>query len=234
MLNSATVQPKHVIDLGSIDTLVLAGGGNRCWWQAGLISALTNKGWKLPPNIVATSAGAGIAAAFLTTGVEYALAACKKLYAENNQIFHLKALAQLKLKFAHQQIYPAWLDSFMGDAEYAALQLTKNRLLVAVTHPAPWLGLTGSLILGSIAYLLDKNIAHSIHPTIPRHWSLSQTFYKLNDCQTAKEARLLLAASAAAAPFMKAQKVAGRWGLDGGYTDNAPFHGIALADDVVL
>lgn len=217
-----TIQHSNGFNLAAVDTLILAGGGNRCWWQAGVISALTSKGWPLPPNIVATSAGAAIATALLTTGTATALATCKQLYAENDRLFHWKALAQLKLKFAHQHIYPAWLNAFMGDDDFAALKRAKSKLTVAVTQPAHWLGLTGSLIAGSIAYLLDKKIAHSIHPNIPRYLGLRQAFYSLNDCQSAQEARVLLAASAAAAPFMKAQKIGGHWCLDGGYTDNAP------------
>ena len=210
------------IDLSEIDTLVLAGGGNRCWWQAGLIQALTHRGWMLPPNITATSAGAGIAASLLTNRTEAALNACKLLYGSNTQLFDWKAVARLKLKFAHQHIYPAWLKSLMGDGDYSALQNAKSQLQIAVTLPGRLLGLTGSLVAGSIAYMLDKKIAHSIHPKLPRYLGLRQKFFNLNECDSAHEARELLAAAAAAAPFMKAQKIDGHWGMDGGYTDNAP------------
>lgn len=70
-----TFQPLKNIDLNAIDTLVLAGGGNRCWWQAGLIQTLTHRGWALPSRIIATSAGAAIATSFLTNKTEAALAA---------------------------------------------------------------------------------------------------------------------------------------------------------------
>lgn len=217
-----TFQALKKIDLNAIDRLVLAGGGNRCWWQAGLIQNLTKRGWTLPTKIIATSAGAAIATSFLTNKTEAALAACKQLYADNAQLFDWKALLRLKVKFAHQHIYPAWISSLMSDTDFPVLQQTKSRLSVAITQPARFLGLGGSLIAGSVAYLLDKKIAHSIHPKIPGYLGLRQAFFNLNDCTSAPEARDLLAAAAAAAPFMKAQKVNGRWGMDGGYTDNAP------------
>lgn len=210
------------VDLGSIDTLIMAGGGNRCWWQAGLVQALMQRGWTLPRNITATSAGAAIATSLLTGTTETALVACKKLYSANAQLFDWNALMRLKVKFAHQHIYPAWLNSLIGDGDYTTLQQSKSQLNVAVTQPARWLGLTGSLVTGSVAYLLDKKIAHSIHPKLPRYLGLRQAFFSLNECTTAHEARNLLAAAAAAGPFMKAQKVAERWALDGGYIDNAP------------
>jgi predicted acylesterase/phospholipase RssA len=215
-------QPLMAVDLGNIDTLVMAGGGNRCWWQAGLVQALIQRGWALPQNITATSAGAAIATSLMAGTTEAALVACKKLYAANAQLFDWNALIGLKVKFAHQHIYPAWLYSLLGDGDYAALQQSQSRLSVAVTQPAPWLGLTGSLITGSVAYLLDKKIAHSIHPKFPRYLGLRQAFFSLKECGSAQEARHLLAAAAAAGPFMKAQKVGERWALDGGYIDNAP------------
>ena len=144
-------QPLMSVDLGAIDTLVLAGGGNRCWWQAGLIQELIQRGWSLPRNITATSAGAAIAASLMAGTTEAALVACKKLYSANAQLFDWKALIHLKVKFAHQHIYPAWLHSLLGDSDYAALQQAQSRLSVAVTQPARWLGLTGSLITGSVA-----------------------------------------------------------------------------------
>ena len=180
------------------------------------------RGWSLPRNITATSAGAAIATSLLTGTTESALVACKKLYSANAQLFDWRALMRLKVKFAHQHIYPAWLNSLMGDGDYHALQQSKSQLNVAVTQPARWLGLTGSLITGSVAYLLDKKIAHSIHPKLPSYLGLRQAFFSLNECGNAHEARNLLAAAAAAGPFMKAQKVGERWALDGGYIDNAP------------
>jgi predicted acylesterase/phospholipase RssA len=70
--------------------------------------------------------------------------------------------------------------------------------------------------------MLDKKISHSIHPKFPRYLGLRQAFFSLKVCGSAQEARHLLAAAAAAGPFMKAQKVGERWALDGGYIDNAP------------
>jgi predicted patatin/cPLA2 family phospholipase len=215
-------KPISNINLNYIDTLVLAGGGNRCWWQAGLVQQLTSQGWALPSKLIATSAGAAIATALLTNRTEAAFAGCKKLYEANAQIFDWKALTRLKVKFAQQHIYPSWIESLMRDNDYLTLIETKRQLTVALTQPARFLGLSGSLIAGSIAYLLDKKIAHSIHPKIPKYLGLRQAFVNLTDCQTAQEARVLLSAAAAAAPFMKAQKVNGQWGMDGGYTDNAP------------
>lgn len=210
------------LQLDSINTLVFAGGGNRCWWQAGAITRLLESGWTLPPVLIGTSAGAAIATSLLTCSARDALASCKRLYERNDQLFNWRSLGRLQLKFAHQHIYPTWVESFTSDDHFDRLRSTRSELIVAITRPARFLGLAGSLVAGSIAYLVDKKIANSIHPRLPRYLGLQQEFLKLNSVVNGQAARVLLQAVAAAAPFMLAQRVNGEWGFDGGYADNAP------------
>lgn len=208
--------------LEKIETLVFAGGGNRCWWQAGVMSHLLDRGWRLPATLIGTSAGAAIATSLLTCSARDALIACKRLYGQNNQLFDWRSLAQLKLKFAHQHIYPAWIESFTSDLHLERLRAAPSDLIVAITRPARALGLAGSLLVGSFAYLLDKKLAHSIHPRLPRYLGLRQEFLSLKAAADGQSARTLLQAVAAAAPFMLAQRIGSEWGFDGGYADNAP------------
>ena len=214
--------PLTHLDLIRIHTLAFAGGGNRCWWQGGLMEHLLSQGWTLPRQLVGTSAGAAVAAACLSAGPMAAFEACRQLYANNHQLWDWPGLGRFKLSFAHQQIYPAWLSSFVNEAHFDAIRRSGSELLVAVTHPARWLGLRGSVAAASLAYVLDKKWLHSIHPRLPRFMGLKQGFYKLGQCASAAEAVQLLQGAGAALPFMPSQRMAGRWLLDGGYTDNAP------------
>ena len=213
---------KKQLNLENVETLIFAGGGNRCWWQAGVMTHLLDSGWKLPPVMVGTSAGAAIATSLLTSTARDALASCKRLYERNGQLLDWRSIAQLKLKFAHQHIYPAWVESFASDHHFDRLRSASSDLIVAITRPARFLGLAGSLVAGSIAYIADKKIAHSIHPRLPRYLGLRQEFLNLKSAVNGQAARVLLQAVAAAAPFMLAQRVNGQWGFDGGYADNAP------------
>jgi len=208
--------------LQRFETLVFAGGGNRCWWQAGLISELQARGWFLPRLLVGTSAGAAVAAASLTQTLDKAFAECQRLYRGNRRLWEWPRLARLELAFAHQRIYPDWLRGFITDEAMAHLKQSGRDLLVAVTRPAPWLGLRASVLAGSVAYLLDKKVAHSIHPRLPAWLGLRQAFLSLQASAHAAAACDLLAAAGAAPPFMKARRLLGQWALDGGYVDNAP------------
>ncbi|WP_046970818.1 patatin-like phospholipase family protein [Dyella japonica] len=210
------------LDFSTMGTLVLAGGGNRCWWQSGALRHLMERGLRLPAQLVGTSAGAAVAASFLAEGADTALHTCLKLYASNPRIFDWSALPKLKLKFAHQHVYPAWVDAFLNEATFDTLRHSSSRLVVALTRPARFLGMRGSVAAGTLAYLVDKYLWNSIHPRLPRVLGLRQDFMVLNDCSDIDTAQALLIAAASAPPIMSARPVGGAMAIDGGYTDNAP------------
>ncbi|KVK78598.1 patatin [Burkholderia cepacia] len=202
--------------------LALAGGGNRCWWQAGVLARLMREGWTMPRQLVGTSAGAAIAAACLTIGPEAALDACRALYGRTARIFHWRGLLHGRLEFAHQTVYPAWLDAFVNEQTFATLRASGSSLRVAVTRPARYLGLTVSVSLGTLAYLVDKKIWHGIHPRLPAALGLTQELIDVTQCDGAADAHRILMAAAAPPPIVRAVPLHGRHAFDGGYFDNAP------------
>ncbi len=204
------------------DALAFAGGGNRCWWQGGLLTHLFEKGWTLPPSLVGTSAGAAMAASCMTIGPEAALASCIRLYADNQRMFKWRGLAKLKLQFAHQKTYPEWIASIVNPATFPTLQQAKQKLQVAIARPATLLGKHGSIVAGTLAYIVDKKISHGIHPRLPKWLGLHQEFLQLEQCDSAEAAQDLLNAAAAAPPFTLPITLGGQWAFDGGYVDNAP------------
>lgn len=216
------VEETRALDFSGMSTLVLAGGGNRCWWQAGALRHLMERGMRLPAQLVGTSAGAAVAASILAEGADTALQACLKLYASNPRIFDWSSLSKLKLKFAHQHVYPAWVEAFLNEATFDTLRHSSSRLVVALTRPARFLGMRGSVAAGTVAYLVDKYLWNSIHPRLPRLFGLRQDFMVLNDCSDIEMAQSLLIAAASAPPIMSARPVGGGPAIDGGYTDNAP------------
>jgi len=216
------VEETRALDFSGMSTLVLAGGGNRCWWQAGALRHLMERGMRLPAQLVGTSAGAAVAASILAEGADTALQACLKLYASNPRIFDWSSLSKLKLKFAHQHVYPAWVEAFLNEATFDTLRHSSSRLVVALTRPARFLGMRGSVAAGTVAYLVDKYLWNSIHPRLPRLFGLRQDFMVLNDCSDIDTAQSLLVAAASAPPIMSARPVGGALAIDGGYTDNAP------------
>jgi predicted acylesterase/phospholipase RssA len=207
-------------DLGQVETLVFAGGGNRCWWQAGVLAQLFPAGYGFPPRFVGTSGGAAVAAALLTHGAEFALESCIEAYARNPSIFERGRRSMLR--FAHTRIYPAWISSFVNAASFQKFRESSTRLTIAITRPARLLGLRGSVFAGTLAYLLDKYVSNSLHPKLPRRMGLRQDFFTVDDHTSLEETQAWLVASATAPPFMQARMLHDQFALDGGYVDNAP------------
>lgn len=210
------------INLSSINTLVFAGGGNRCWWQGGILASLQNKGWPLPSELIGTSAGAAVAASCITYGPEFALQVCKHLYSTNLKLFNLSALFRMKIRFAHYDTYPSWISSFVNESSFDVIRQSKTKLKVALTRVSPYLGVLGSTLVGTSAYMINKYIWNDIHPLLPKKLGLRQEFFELSQCSSSKQAQLLLRSAAAAPPFMPAVKIGSTYAIDGGYTDNAP------------
>jgi predicted acylesterase/phospholipase RssA len=216
------IEPLGILDASRFDTIVFAGGGNRCWWQAGIVTHLLDRGWQLPAQLVGTSAGAAIAASCMADGPPAALEACRKLYSANSRLFDWAALRERKIRFAHEQLYPAWLALLIHADNFHNVKTGPTQLRVALTQPAKRLGLAGSVAIGTLAYLVDKYVWESIHPQLPKVLGLQQVFMNLHECETAADAQQLLWATAAAPPFMPAQRLQQVHCIDGGYTDNAP------------
>lgn len=208
--------------LAGVETLVFAGGGNRCWWQVGAIGHLMSRGMRLPKQLIGTSAGAAVAASCMTRNPDVALQACLKLYADNVRIFDWSGLSRLRFKFAHQHVYPAWLNSFLNAETIDEIRNSSSRLTVALTRPARFLGTGGSVVAGTLAYLIDKYLWNSIHPRLPKMFGLRQDFVALNDCASLEDAHSLLVAAASAPPIMSARRIGEGQAFDGGYVDNAP------------
>lgn len=121
---------KSLIDLGQVETLAFAGGGNRCWWQAGLMQFLLDKGWRVPINLVGTSAGASIAASCVTSSPAQALSGCKNLYSQNSSVFDWQQAKQLRLRFAHRHIYPSWVESFVTTDNFQRIQTASTNSML--------------------------------------------------------------------------------------------------------
>jgi predicted acylesterase/phospholipase RssA len=209
-----------------VETLVFAGGGNRCWWQAGLLTQLFECGFERPKRFVGTSGGAAVAASLLTCGAQHALDTCIAAYAENPSIFDFSRWP--KLRFAHATIYPAWIASFLNAETFSKFRASTTTLTVVVTRPTRLLGVSGSALAGTLAYLVDKYWSKSLHPKLPRRLGLRQDFLTIRADMSMDAAQTLLVASATAPPIMPAQRVNGDFALDGGFVDSVPLEDQAL------
>jgi predicted acylesterase/phospholipase RssA len=208
---------KSGLAVETFNTLILAGGGNRCWWQAGVLSEWMSGDRLCASRFAGTSAGAGIATAALGGTLDAAIAACRRLYGANRANFD-----RARREFAHRTIYPEWVASLATANALARIRAAGVELQIGVARlPRPMPRSIG-VGLGMLAYLVDKYVMASVHPRLPTWFGYRMELHRVHGAMSEAEARNLLEASAAAPPFMALRKIDGRVALDGGLCDNAP------------
>lgn len=206
-----------------MNNIAFSGGGNRCWWQAGLVSTLTTFGWKVPNNIFACSAGAAVAASLVSNTTEKALQSCKELYGNNPRLLLRNGKKRVpRFSFAQDEIYPKWLKSFLGPSEF--LDLTKKNFHVSVSRLDANQGTNSAIFRAIFRHIFKSKSVESefIKQRPLRLKGFTAVCLELSQCQELPEALLFLEATAAAAPFISARTINGDLYFDGGYISSIP------------
>ena len=217
----AAISPSDFLSR-TFHTAVFAGGGNRCWWQAGAVERLREQAnWQVE-RLIGVSAGAGIATAFATGRIQASLRTAVERFNQTPKNFVWRNLLQGKRPFVLPNIYPDWIESFLQATDLQRLKQGSLKIDVVITRPIPFLPVTMSTALALALYSTEKFWLKTFHARAP-HWvGLRPEYHDLSACAHMDDARSLLLASAAAVPITATHKVHGRAALDGGFYDNVP------------
>jgi len=206
----------------SFTHIVFAGGGNRCWWQAGLIEQLSQHPCWQARRLIGASAGAGIATAFSTGRLQSALAAAVERFNATPTNVEWRRLLRGKRPFMLPLIYPDWIGSYLDAADLVRLKAAQLRVDVVITRPIPLLPLPLSTLLALTLYSTEKFWLKHFHSRLPHHIGFRAEYLDLARSTDLETARTLLLASAAAVPLTPTHKVGNRAALDGGFYDSVP------------
>jgi predicted acylesterase/phospholipase RssA len=212
--------------LESFGTVSLAGGGNRCWWLAGLLDVWMASGKLQPHRMLATSAGVGVATAALCGSLDASIAACQRLYSDNPRVWR----GQKNAWFAQEDIYPAWVRSYVTEPGLHRLRGSGIQLWAGVTRLPSGLPLWAGVSLGIAAYVSDKYFGKNLHPKMAQRCGLRMELHSVSHQASASDVEHLLISAAAAPPFIASRRLAGRVALDGGFSDNVPRADLARGD----
>ena len=204
----------------SFNTIILAGGGNRCWWQAGVLAEWTVAARIRAQRFAGTSAGAGVLVATLAGQIDIAIDACQRLYNANPSIFANRQ--QPRSWFAHESIYPRWIESFMTTDALTTVKSLGVEVQIGIARLVRGMPTSLGVGLGVLAYLVDKYGFGDIHPRLPTWLGYRMELRRFDTLQTQPHATHLLVAAAAAPPFIRAREIDQRQAFDGGLVDNAP------------
>ena len=208
---------------------VFAGGGHRCWWQAGWWQRVATERPLAPQQIAAVSAGAATACLLYANSPECALEHYRRvLPADARNAYWRRLFVAGQRVFPHEGIYREALHTLLGGDAFARLQRTAPPLRIVYALAPRAVGGLGGFALGLLAYNLEKHLRRPLHPALGRRLGFEPVVRTLQDCGTIDALVDLLLASSATPPFTRMRHEHGRGVLDGGMIDNVP---VLVLDD---
>jgi predicted acylesterase/phospholipase RssA len=215
------------------EAVVFAGGGCRCFWQAGFWSVAAPS-FDLAPRVVgAVSAGAAIACAALGGVLDQVLHDFKQRTARNERNFYPSNLTSPDPVFPHERIYR---ETLLGNLCDEVLDRIRRgpELRVFLARPPAWLGAGSGVAVGLLTSELDRRIRGQVHPVWARCIGFRGEVASANSCASGEELADLVLQSSCTPPMTPLYRRGERIVLDGGLVDTVPVETVAEAKTALV
>jgi predicted acylesterase/phospholipase RssA len=215
--------------MNDFDAIAFAGGGNRCYWQAGFWQALNEARAQNPQFVVGVSAGAFQAAVALAgLGArqrELVFAAC----AQKPKPLEWSRLLSGRSPFVVGDMYRRLLEQLFDSAALTALRQAPP-LYIQIAHP-PALMPGAIAALGAIgAYQIEKLVTGAAHSRAGLYVGMRAQWISTHGVARPSDLADALMASSSVPPFMPIGRIGERAALDGGLVDNPPLGKISAVE----
>jgi predicted acylesterase/phospholipase RssA len=206
-------------DLG----LTFAGGGNRCFYQQGLLERWGDILWPRVAAVAAASAGAAISVLMLSGRADLA-----RVHWDGLRKGLTKNLDPLRLLRGeplapHGRIYRSTLIHALEEGGLERLRALPFPLYVLCAVPPARLRVGPATWLGLGAYALEKKLRPlDLHPRSGELIGFRELVCDVRECTDEAEVADLILASSATPPFTPVGVFRGHSLLDGGLVDSAP------------
>ncbi len=206
---------------------MFAGGGHRCWWQAGFWDCIKPELDLRPHLIVGTSAGAATACLLYARDARDGLAYYDELLAGGKRNFYWGNLFKRDQRIApHEHIYRTALAHLFDTESFKQLMWTAPQIRIVYSRLPSWLGPRSGAFVGMATYSAEKHFRKPLHPTWGRALGFKSEYAVLQDCTEPAQLVSLLMASACTPPLTSIEFRDERATLDGGMVDNVPVHAV--------
>jgi predicted acylesterase/phospholipase RssA len=207
------------------ENVVFAGGGNRCFWQAGFWLTIAPFLERAPDHIASVSAGAAISCALFSGRFDKVLDNTLSAMRSNRKNRYWENLLSKEPIHPHNTLYRNIIKQSIDAQGLEQLkQGPVNHILVA--HIPRWLGPRTAALLGIAAYQLEKRLFEPVHPSFGRKLGFCSEFIHVQQCQNIEQLTELILSSSCTPPFTPIMYQNGQAVLDGGMVDNIPVHGV--------
>lgn len=201
--------------------VVFAGGGNRCFWQAGFWNVAAPRIGLAPEHIVAVSAGSAIACTLFAGTFDDAFAGYKRSIQNNQRNLYWRNVWRSDPIFPHGSLYR---DAILGGMDTPALRRLRQgpQIEVLLSVPPPWASPALTIALGALAAGWDAWGRDAVHYSAGARVGFAPKYVSVQSCATPAEVADLIIASSCVPPLTPRKGIAGVVPLDGGLVSNAP------------
>lgn len=203
--------------------ITFAGGGNRAFYQLGLMNRWRER---LLPRVAAMatcSAGACVATLILSGREREAGEFWKQRRHGITRNFEWRRLARGARPTPHEPIYRDTLLHAFAEDGLERVRSQPYPVLILTTAFPKRMPALAAVLLGLSAYNIEKRFRKEmIHPSFGGRLGFKAMAFDARECQTPEELADLVIASSATPPFTSLGSFDGQRLLDGGIIDNAP------------
>ncbi len=203
------------------DAVVFAGGGCRCFWQAGFWTVAAPALGLAPRWVAAVSAGSAFACAALTDSIERVRKDFQRRVEANPRNAYWRNALRGEPVFPQERIYRATILDNTDEDLLARLHAGPELRILVARGPArlgPWAGLGAA----AVAHGVERALPSRIHAVWGRRLGFRPEGVPVRRCRTPEALADLILHSSCTPPFTAAHRRDGRLVLDGGLLDNAP------------
>jgi predicted acylesterase/phospholipase RssA len=202
--------------------LTFAGGGNRAFYQMGLMNRWHERLLPRVGAIASCSAGACVITTLLSGRREEAREFWMRRAAGITHNFDWSKLLRGERPAPQGEIYAETLRVTFADGGLDRIRMQPFPIYV-LAATFPWLlPYSVSVALGIGLYSIERSVRRAPHPVLPRLLGFGAVAVDARTCETVEELSDLILASSATPPFTPIGSFRGARLLDGGMIDNAP------------
>lgn len=202
--------------------LTFAGGGNRSFYQLGLLGRWGDALMPRVAAIAACSAGACVVTTFLSGRREEARTYWLDRARGITRNFDWRKLLRGQRPAPQGEIYRDTLRVTFADGGLERIRQQPFPIYVLASG-FPWLlPRSVSIALGIGLYSAERSVRRAPHPRMPRLIGFTPVAIDARACESVEELTNLILASSATPPFTPIGNFRGLRLLDGGMIDNAP------------
>jgi predicted acylesterase/phospholipase RssA len=205
--------------------LTFAGGGNKAFYQFGIMRRWRERLLPRVGGVAACSAGACVAALLLSERDAEVTERWRRERGGATKNFEWLRLLAGRNPMRHEEVYRAALLHAFDGGGFERIRERPFPFLILTTAFPKLMPSVAAALLGMCLYNLDKDTAGKKRETpLVLRAGFAPAAYDARDCNSPVELADLIIASSATPPFTSIGRFAGRRLLDGGIIDTVPAH----------